>query len=238
MTGKFWIGVIVALIIGLGIGYFVPKMFAQPPAVVEVPTPPPVVVPPSAPAPVVVTGIPASQVFFQSAMRKLWEDHVTWTRLYIVDVAGNLPGKAITAARLMKNQEDIGNAMKAYYGEDAGNQLTALLKVHITGAVDILAAAKAGNQTKVDAASVAWYKNADDIAAYLSAANPVSWPLEGMKAGMKMHLDLTLAEAVDQLKGNFQASVDGYDKVHEHILSLADLLSAGIIKQFPDKFSQ
>jgi hypothetical protein len=227
MTGsKFWIGIVLALIIGLGIGYYVPGKTAQP-ANNQAPLPQ---------TGQIITGIPASQVNFTSAMRKLWEDHVTWTRLYIVSAAGNLPDKDVTAARLLKNQEDIGNAVKAYYGADAGNQLTALLKVHISGAVDILAAAKAGDQAKLSAASAAWYKNADDIAAFLSNANPQNWPLESMKAGMKMHLDLTLNEAVDQLKGNYQASVDDYDKVHGHILGLADLLSSGIIKQYPDKF--
>jgi hypothetical protein len=231
-TSKFWVGVAVAAIIGLGAGYAFPKMTPAPasspaPQTVQTPTPAPTVT---------VSGIPASQVDFNSAMRKLWEDHVTWTRLYIVEAVGNLPDKDITAARLLKNQEDIGNAVKAYYGDDAGNQLTALLKTHISGAVDILAAAKAGNQAKLALASTAWYKNADDIATFLSTANPTNWPLDNMKAGMKMHLDLTLTEAVDQLKGNYAASVADYDKVHLHILGLADLLSDGIIKQFPNKF--
>lgn len=173
---------------------------------------------------------------FHDAMRKLWEDHITWTRLYIVEAIADGKDTNETAARLLKNQEDIGNAIKPYYGEDAGNKLTALLKAHIMGAVDVLSAAKAGDNTKLDAAKIAWYKNGDDIATFLSGANPTSWPLKDMKEGMAMHLDLTLTEAVDQLKGNYQVSIAGYDKVHEHILGLADLLSNGIITQFPDKF--
>ena len=213
-----------ALIVGLAIGYYLPGRSAQPSSY------------PAAQMGQTMSGVSSSQVNFASTMRKLWEDHVTWTRLYIVSAVGNLPDKDVTAARLLKNQEDIGNAVKAYYGADAGNQLTALLKTHISGAVDILAAAKAGDQAKQSAATAAWYKNADDIAAFLSSANPQNWPPDSMKAGMKMHLDLTLNEAVDELKGNYQASVDDYDKVHLHILGLADLLSSGIIKQYPDMF--
>ncbi len=172
---------------------------------------------------------------FRVAMRKLWEDHITWTRLYIVSAAHDLPDKDLTAQRLLQNQTDIGNAIKLFYGDAAGNQLTSLLKDHILDAADLIAAAKSGDSAKVDAASKKWYANADDIASFLAAANPSSWPLADMKAGMKMHLDLTLAEASDRLKANFAADIADYDKVHEHILGLADLLSQGIVHQFPDK---
>src|SRR5438045_3095425 len=84
-------------------------------------------------------------VDFRNAMRKLWEDHITWTRLYIVSAAADLPDKDVTAQRLLQNQTDIGNAVKPFYGEAAGNQLTALLRDHILGAVDLIAAAKAGD---------------------------------------------------------------------------------------------
>ena len=170
-------------------------------------------------------------------MRKLWEDHITWTRLYIVSAAASLPDKDLTAARLLQNQVDIGNAAKPYYGEMAGNKLTALLKAHILDAVDIIAAAKAGNQDKLKSASSKWYSNADEIAEFLSSANPSAWPVDQMRAQMKMHLDLTLAEATARLQGKYADDISDYDKVHNHILGLADVLSAGVIKQFPYKFA-
>jgi hypothetical protein len=173
---------------------------------------------------------------FQQAMRKLWEDHITWTRLYIVSVAGGLPDAELTAQRLLQNQTDIGNAVKPFYGETAGTQLSGLLREHIQGAAELLAAAKAGDKGKVDAASTKWYANGEDIAVFLNGANAKAWPLADMKAGMKMHLDLTLQEAVDRLQGRYAEDIRDYDKIHEHILGLADLLSTGLIAQFPDRF--
>ena len=173
---------------------------------------------------------------FRQDMRKLWEDHITWTRLYIVSVAGGLPDADLTAQRLLQNQTDIGNAVKTFYGEAAGNQLTGLLRDHILGAADLLAAAKAGDKAKVDAASRKWYANADDIAVFLNGANGKAWPLADLKAGMKMHLDLTLQEAVNRLQGRYAEDIRDYDKIHDHILGLADLLSTGLIAQFPDRF--
>ena len=180
--------------------------------------------------------MPDKTLALRSAMRKLWEDHVMWTRLYIVSVAANLPDKDATAQRLLRNQTDIGGAIKPYYGNEAGDKLTALLRAHILTAADLLAAAKANDTAKVADARKRWAANADEIAALLSGANPGSWPQAEMRAMMRSHLDLTLQEATARLKGDWAADIAAYDKVHEQILDMADMLSAGIIKQFPDKF--
>src|SRR5687768_2432559 len=122
---------------------------------------------------------------FQQAVRKLWEDHVTWTRVYIIAALADLPEADTAAQRLLQNQVDIGNAIKPFYGDQAGDQLTALLKEHILIAVDLLAAAKAGDTAKFEDANKHWYKNADEIAAFLSSANPDNWPLSEMQMMMK-----------------------------------------------------
>lgn len=178
----------------------------------------------------------ARQLAFHDGMRKLWEDHVTWTRLAIVSFAGGLPDLPTTEARLLRNQVDIGNAIKPFYGRAAGNRLTGLLKEHILGAVALLQAAKAGDQAQITKASAAWYHNANQIADFLHAANPHNWSQAATRAMMKTHLDQTLKEAQDHLQGRYAADVRDYDEVTRHILSMADTLSAGIIRQFPQRF--
>jgi hypothetical protein len=173
---------------------------------------------------------------FQAAMRKLWEDHITWTRLFIISTAADLPDNAATTARLLQNQVDIGNAIKPYYGDAAGTQLTALLRDHILIAADLVKAAKAKNSTGVSDANKRWIANADQIAAFLSKANPSSWPESDMRRMMHDHLTLTTEEATDRLQGKYEADIADYDKVHEQILRMADMLSMGIIKQYPQKF--
>jgi hypothetical protein len=169
-------------------------------------------------------------------MRKLWEDHVTWTRLAIVTFADNSAGFSATATRLLQNQADIGNAVLPFYGTAAGRHLGGLLHDHITIAVQLLQDAKAGDTTDFNAAKTSWYANANQIADFLSAANPRFWPDAVMRADMKEHLDQTLAEAVDELSGNYAASVNDYEAIHLHILAMADLLSSGIMHQFPARF--
>lgn len=176
---------------------------------------------------------------FHDAIRKLWEDHITWTRMVIVDVlapSGPLPDAQASTARLLQNQADIGNAIKPFYGDAAGDQLTELLRQHILIAAEILQDAKAGNTAALNDAIARWYANADDIAVFLNSANPKHWPLDEMKAMMHTHLDLTLQEAVTYLHGDYAGSVTAYDQVHFEILDMADMLSTGIIEQFPQKF--
>jgi hypothetical protein len=173
---------------------------------------------------------------FHDGMRKLWEDHITWTRLAIVSFAGGLPDFDQTAARLLRNQSDIGNAIKPYYGKRAGERLTALLEEHIAGAVDLLKAAKAGDDNAFAAAKDAWYRNGKQIARFLSNASPRFLPFVRTDGLMKGHLDDTLDEAAHQLCGDFGASVRDYDHIHRHILRMSDAISHAIIRQFPGRF--
>jgi hypothetical protein len=178
----------------------------------------------------------ARELALHDDMRKLWEDHVTWTRLAIVSFLADLPDFEQTAGRLLANQDDIGEAIAPYYGQQAGARLTALLKEHIAGAVDLLKAAKAGDDAGLAKAKDAWYRNGDEVARFLSQANPRHWPFVAMRAMMRTHLDQTIIEATARLRGDFAADVGAYDEIHRHILVMADALSAGIVKQFPGRF--
>jgi hypothetical protein len=172
------------------------------------------------------------QLALHDAMRKLWEEHVLWTRLFIVSDVAGLPDLQATTARLLANQTDIGNAIKPFYGSANGDELTSLLMQHILQAAQILADAKTGNSTALAQDEQAWYANANQIASFLHSLNPQHFPLAALQAMMREHLNLTLTEAVDQLQGNYAASVAEFDSVENEILGMADTLSNGIIAQF------
>jgi hypothetical protein len=177
-----------------------------------------------------------SQAALRSDMRVLWEDHVTWTRLAIISLAAGSPDTNATVGRLLRNQVDLGNAVKPFYGKAAGNALTAKLREHILIAADVITAAKAGDRAKLADAQSRWRQNANEVAALLASVNPRHWPLARMKAEMAKHLALTTQEAVARLQGRWAADVAAYDRVHHHILHMSDLLADGLVKQFPDRF--
>jgi hypothetical protein len=177
-----------------------------------------------------------SVVDLRNAMRQLWEEHIVYTRGYITSALAGLDDTGKVAERLLRNQDDIGNAIKPIYGEEAGKKLAALLRDHILIAADIVTAAKAGDNDGVAKGEKRWTGNADDIAAFLSSANP-NWPLQTLKDMLYKHLAFTTTEVVSRIKKDWSSDIEAYDKGHAHMLMFADMLTDGIVKQFPKKFT-
>ena len=182
------------------------------------------------------TEVSGAELALRQEMRRLWEDHVTWTRLTIISLTTDSRDTDATVGRLLRNQTDLGNAVKPFYGAVAGRQLTALLREHILIAADVIAAAKKGDAAALASQQARWNRNADEIAVFLSRANPKSWKPAGMKSMMRAHLGLTTAEVVARLRRDWAADVRAYDRTHRQILHMADMLSDGIVAQFPDRF--
>ncbi|HEY1297501.1 MAG TPA: glycosyltransferase [Chloroflexota bacterium] len=182
------------------------------------------------------TATPISRVTFRNAMGKYCEDHITWTRLYIIAALSDSPDLPETTQRLLQNQVDIGNAIRPFYGDAAADRLTALLREHILIAADVVASAKANDPAGLDANMQRWQANADEIGDFLGAANPRQWPPATMKSMMRQHLDLTTQEVVARLHHDWSGDIAAYDRVHLHILVLADVLTNGIEAQFPAAF--
>ena len=171
----------------------------------------------------------------RQTMRKLWSDHIFWERSYIVSAVADSPDKKAVSDRLMRNQEDIGAAVAGYYGKEAGDKLTTLLKEHITLAVDLIEAAKAKDEAKKKDLSAKRERNGEDIADFLSKANP-NWPRATLVEMMKMHLSTSGKQLTARLAKDWAADVEAFDGAYDHVMEMADALSDGIIKQFPDKF--
>jgi hypothetical protein len=178
-----------------------------------------------------------SALVYHDTWRKLWEDHITWTRMVIVGTFDNLAGNNAYKARLLQNYEDMEDALKPNYGDDA-EVLGDLIQDHLLIAVELLDAAKAGNTSAFNDAKARWYQNGEDIAAFMAVLNPQFWKLSEAEPMWTEHLDATLAEAVAHLTNDFAGDVAAYDEVHRLALEMADFFSAGVMRQFHNQFSK
>ena len=146
------------------------------------------------------------------------------------------PRSGPTLNRLLANQGDLGAAIVPFYGQQAGDQLAELLTTHIDLAVPVLEAAQAGDDAALQPALDDWNANARAVADFLAAADPDNWPQSATRPALEMHIDQTTAYAVDLLTGEYATAIQHYDAAYEHMLELADTLSAGIVERFPDRF--
>lgn len=177
---------------------------------------------------------PAKAMTLRDDMRRLWSDHVVWTRGYIVAAVGDDSSANVALTRLMRNQEDIGSAIRPFYGDAAATKLTGLLKQHISIAGELVGAARAKDTAKQTDADRRWHENAAEIATFLAGANP-NWTRDALLNMLNNHLALTTREAVARLQHNWADDQTTFDSIYSQAMEMADALSAGIIKQFPTK---
>jgi hypothetical protein len=260
-------------------------------------------------------------------MRELWGDHIVYTRNFIVSAAAAQADTSEVLQRLLRNQDEIGEAIKPYYGDAAGTQLASLLRNHIQLAGKALVTAKGtstamttgmnmqdsrmtdtvsvrtdsaqmkaqyptaagrmsdtakvkgsvtvradttqknppsnpagyaqnrdytstqssqaqmGQQVaQVDSnalnqAVTALKANGDSIAAFLTQANPRGFQREAIRTAIQMHLTLLLQEVTAHLRKDWSGSIAAFDESQRQAQQMADVLSDGIMKQFPSRFT-
>ena len=261
---------------------------------------------------------------FHDRMRELWTDHAVYTRSLIVSTVAGLPDSAEVSQRLMRTQDELGEAIKPYYGDASGSQLASLLRNQVQLAAKTVTAAK-GPTTTAPAPSSAPYitstdtvrvdtsqsrmksqyptnpsaenrrnqadstkrnpntpitsdsmnqrtsdstqknvegqqygmtqqtgrvdstalnqaiaelkANGDSIAAFLAKANPRGFSRQMLSSAIQMHITLLLKEATAQVKKDWSGSISAFDESRQQALQFADMLSDGIMKQFPSRFN-
>jgi hypothetical protein len=169
-------------------------------------------------------------------MRKLWGDHVSYLRSLVVSTLADLPDRDAVFQRLLRNQDDIGDALKLYYGSEVGDKLARLLREHIRIAGEVVRAARAGRKDALADQERKWSQNGNDLAAFLAELNP-AWSKSSLEAMIQKHLDLTTREVTCRLEKDWTGDLQAYDEGREHMLFFSDTLSSGIRRQFPARFS-
>jgi hypothetical protein len=178
-----------------------------------------------------------AEVKLYTDQRKLWSQHMEWTYSTANEFFHDQNALQPTVNRLLQNQRDIGAAFAVYYGAAKGKQLTDLLTTHINDAVPVLKAAQAGDSAGLQAAMKSWYDNAKQIADFISSLNSNSWPVADSETMWRQHIDQTATYAVELLKNDFADAIRDYGKAEQHMASMADMYSKGIVTQFPKKFT-
>jgi hypothetical protein len=171
------------------------------------------------------------QMNLMNELRKLWEEHVVWTRLFIISALAGLPDLDAATKRLLRNPSDFANVLEIFYGRQKADTFRSLLEEHLKIAASIVDNAKQQNAKAVDQYTKLWYSNADRIAAFLASINPC-WTEDEWKNLLYDHLRMTTDEVLARLSGEYIKDSIIFDMIEEEALAMADFMAAGIIKQF------
>lgn len=171
------------------------------------------------------------QINLMNQLRKLWEQHVYWTRFFIISTAADLGDLQPVTDRLLRNPKDFAQLLTPLYGKEIADQFQQLLTTHLLIGADLVNAAKNQQGDKADEARKKWYENAEDIAQFLAGINPY-WDEEQWKQMLFSHLQMTEEEATLRLQGNYAQDIMVFDSIEEEALKMADYMSSGMIKQF------
>ncbi len=171
------------------------------------------------------------QIQVLTTMQRLWIEHVLWTRFFIVSTSNDLNDLDEVTKRLLRNPVDFANQLRPLYGSQIAMRFQQLFTDHLQIAAQLVNAAKAGNETETTKQRNLWYANADEIAKFLSDINPY-WSKKKWQALLYDHLKMTENEAVQELNGQYEASVTQYDVIQEEAIKMANYMANGIIRQF------
>lgn len=172
-----------------------------------------------------------SQMNLMNTLRKLWEEHIVWTRLFIISTLAELPDLDVTTKRLLRNPADFANVLEIFYGRQKADTFRSLLEEHLKIGASIVNNAKMQNAEAVEQDSKLWYSNADRIAAFLAGINPF-WLEEEWKSLLYDHLRMTTDEVMARLSGDYLKDSSIFDMIEEQALTMADVMAEGMIKQF------
>lgn len=175
-------------------------------------------------------------VELQLTLRDLWVGHIFWVRNVVQETKyGDADAAKVAEDKVVENAKAIGDAIASIYGKEAGDKLFSLLAGHYGAVKDYMTAAFAGNADAKSAAIEKLKKNAEEIATFLSSANP-NWPKQTLVGLLMAHGAHHIAQ-IDQISiKDFSAEAKTWDDMKKHIYVIADALAGGIVKQFPKKF--
>lgn len=171
------------------------------------------------------------QVALLNQLRMLWEQHVHWTRSFIISTAHNLGDLKPVTDRLLQNPGDFADVFMMFYDNKTASIFQELFTQHLMIASDLVNAAKKNDTKAAQDARVKWYKNADEISAFLAKINPY-WNENTWRDFLYSHLQMTEEQATLRLAGKYAEDVKIYDSIENEALKMADYMFYGFLNYF------
>lgn len=182
------------------------------------------------------TSVSMKVVDLRLAMRTLWEGHIFSVRNVVVATHyKDAKAAKVAEEQVVQNAREIGAAIAGYYGKEAGDKMFKLLAGHYGAVKEYMTASFKGDKKGAELASDKATKNAEEIAAFLSSANP-NLPKDTVFSLLAVHYGHHMAQINAIKVKDWAGEAKNWDAMLKHIDTIADAVSSALAKQFPDKF--
>lgn len=171
-----------------------------------------------------------NQVVLMNAFNKIWMQQFMWMRFFIISSAADLDDLSRVTKRLLQVPKDFAKLFRPFYGKSKADEVEALFQEHIVLAAKLIINIKVQKTQAVRENRVKWYDNADRISEYFAKINP-NWSKHEWQTLLYEHLKMTENEAVERFNGQFEADIMQYEGIEKQAVTMAELMSKGIIKQ-------
>ncbi|HEU4501561.1 MAG TPA: hypothetical protein VFR82_07910 [Nitrospira sp.] len=173
----------------------------------------------------------------KAAMRDLWTGHIFWIRNVVSDNAvHNAAARDAAEQEVVANARSIANSITPFYGEKASEKLFSLLAGHYGAVKEYSEATVSGNRLHQDAALTHLASNTDDIAVFLSGANP-HLPKDTVRGLIAAHGAHHVLQITQFKERDYVHEGETWKVMKQHVYVIADALTMALATQFPSKFS-
>ena len=173
----------------------------------------------------------------RAAMRELWSEHIFWIRNVVLDNATNNPlAREAAEKEVVANAKLIADTIIPFYGEEASEKLFPLLAGHYGAIKEYSEATVVKNKAQQDAGVGKLASNADQIAEFLSGANPFL-PKDTVRGLIAAHGAHHILQITQFNERDYVHEGETWEVMRRHVYVIADALTTALATQFPDKFS-
>lgn len=183
------------------------------------------------------SGAVVSAAEFRATLKRLWLENLGYSRHLVLSSLTESPDLEKVKARLAKNQVDLAEEFKTFYGEEASAKLIELLKNHSTLAEEVIKTLAKGTPEQFLEVNAKWEAAAEELAGFLQGKNP-KWVKQNLENLLFKEMNATVGQVTARLKKDWDSDFAYWDKALAGILALSDTLADGIIRQFPKRFKK
>ena len=160
--------------------------------------------------------------------RELWSELIVWFRSFMVSTVTGFGNINSINNQLYGIPEKLKEKLQPFLGVEWAEQAQQLFLMYIVQAQNVITAIINKDQQAGDAAAVALYGVADELADFLARINPY-WNKGQWQNLMYQLNEMGIAETMAMVSGDYDTEINIRSRLLKHALLLGDYMASGVM---------